>query len=164
MTVNIYSRKAIEELLHEGFPDNVAVISFCDTQPQRIDRDYKPVDYSGKTDRVFLIALHDIDIEILGDFCLTYETYMPEVDELAGFIYAAKHDGLDILCQCEYGQSRSAGCAAAIREHFNRDGIQVFADYRYYPNQLVFNKVFNALEDYRKRSTDNQYYYNASEE
>ena len=53
---------------------------------------------------------------------------------------------MDIICQCEYGQSRSAGCAAAIREHFYSDGIKIFADYRYYPNQLVYNKVFDALE------------------
>ena len=41
---------------------------------------------------------------------------------------------------------RSAACAAAIREHFYGDGIEVFADYRYYPNQLVYNKLKAALD------------------
>ena len=30
MNVSIYSRKAIEQLLSANFPNNVAVISFCD--------------------------------------------------------------------------------------------------------------------------------------
>lgn len=146
MDVKIYSRKEIEKLLHEGFPDNVAIISFCDPRTKRTDQKYKPVDYSGITDRVFQVAIHDIDREILGDYGLTYDTYFPEVDNLAKFIYAAKVDGLDTICQCEYGQSRSAACAAAILEHFYKTGISVFADYRYYPNQMVFHKVFDALE------------------
>ena len=188
MTVKIYSRAAIEQLLMEEFSDCradqrthtgeeseelkqesvsdvSAIISFYDPPTLRgTDQDYKPVDYSGKASRVFQIKLHDIDKDILGAFGFTYETYFPEADELAEFIYSAKNDGLDIICQCEYGQSRSAGCAAAIREHFYSDGIVVFADYRYYPNQLIYNKVLSALEDYRKRKTDNPFYYHASEE
>ena len=84
-------------------------------------------------------------------FCLVsqwlgYKTYLAEADELAKFIYEAKADGLDIICQCDYGQSRSAACAAAILEHFEGRGIDIFVDYRYYPNQLVYHKIFDALE------------------
>jgi hypothetical protein len=50
------------------------------------------------------------------------------------------------VCQCEYGQSRSAACAAAIKEYYDHDGISIFADYRYYPNQLIFNKLLDALK------------------
>ena len=53
---------------------------------------------------------------------------------------------MDLICQCEYGQSRSAACAAAILEFYDKNGISIFADYRYYPNQLVYNKVKDALE------------------
>ena len=77
---------------------------------------------------------------------MTVDTYLPEADRLADFIRKAHNDGLDILCQCEYGQSRSAACAAAILEHYCKNGISVFADYRYYPNQLVYNKIKNALD------------------
>ena len=56
-------------------------------------------------------------------------------------LYDAYEKGLDIICQCEYGQSRSAGCAAAILEHFQGNGITIFRDYKYYPNKLIFNKV-----------------------
>lgn len=65
---------------------------------------------------------------------------------MAAFIVKAYIDGKNIICQCEYGQSRSAGCAAAILENFYRRGIDIFAEYKYYPNQVVYHKVFDALE------------------
>ena len=148
MEVSIYSRKTAEQLLRMGFPSNTAVISFYDP-PSSVQAE-APVDYSGKADRVFQIAVHDIDLSVLPDYGMTYDTYFPEANDLARFIYTAKADGLDIICQCEYGQSRSAACAAAILEHFCKNGISVFADYRYYPNQVVYHKVFDALEKYKK--------------
>ena len=63
--------------------------------------------------------------------------------------YVAKANGRDIICQCDYGQSRSAACAAAILQHFEGRGIDIFADYRYYPNQLVYHKIFDALKNYK---------------
>lgn len=146
MKVQIYSRKAIEELLQGDFPKNTAVISFYDPPSKRTGEIYKPVDYKGKAERVFTIPIYDIDIEILEDYGLTFDTYFPEVNSLAEYISQAYKDGLDIICQCEYGQSRSAACAAAILEHYYNDGISIFADYRYYPNQLVFNKIRKALD------------------
>lgn len=146
MKVQIYSRKAIEKLLQGDFPENTAVISFYDPPSKRTGEVFKPVDYKGKAERVFTIPIHDIDIEILEDYGLTFDTYFPEVNSLAEYIQQAYKDGLDIICQCEYGQSRSAACAAAILQYYYNDGISIFADYRYYPNQLVYNKIKNALD------------------
>lgn len=146
MNVDIYSRKAVEELLEKGFPENTAVISFYDPPNICTGEVTKPVDYQGKAERVFYVSIYDIDIEVLPDFGLTYDTYFPEADRLAEFIMKARDDCLNIICQCEYGQSRSAACAAAILEYYFCRGISVFADYRYYPNQLIYNKIKNALE------------------
>lgn len=154
MRISIYSREAIETLLQDGVPANTAIISFYDPQTTRTSKGYTPVDYSGIDNPVMQIPLHDIDIEILGEYELTYDTYFPESQALAAFIRKANSDGVDILCQCEYGQSRSAACAAAIVEHFYGKGISIFADYRYYPNQLVFHKVFDALENYKSKGKD----------
>jgi len=76
---------------------------------------------------------------------------MENANSLAEFIYDSKQNGLDIICQCDYGQSRSAACAAAILQHFEGRGIDIFADYRYYPNQLVYHKVTEALERYKRK-------------
>lgn len=146
MKVSIYSRKAVEELLKNDFPKNTAVISFYDPPNIRTGEISKPVDYKGKSELLFTAAVHDIDIDILEDYGLTFDTYFLEAESLAEFIRRAHNDGLDIICQCEYGQSRSAACAAAILEHYCKDGISIFADYRYYPNQLIFNKVKKALK------------------
>ena len=54
--------------------------------------------------------------------------------------------GKRIICQCEYGMSRSAGCAAAILEYYQHSGITVFADDRYCPNKAVFRKLLAALK------------------
>lgn len=149
--VEIMSLKAMNALIKSGFPENTAVISFYDPKDGRGRarlKEYKPINYKGICDCVFTVGIHDIDIEILGDYGLTYDSYFPEVNDLASFIYSAIEDGLNIICQCEHGQSRSAACAAAIKEHFDKTGIEVFADYRYYPNQLIFNKLLNALNAY----------------
>lgn len=145
MNVSVHSRESIEASLREGLPPNTAIISFCDPITARTPKGYKPVDYSGVDNPVMQIPIHDIDIEILGEYGLTFDTYFPEAQALAAFIRKAKADGNDILCQCEYGQSRSAACAAAILEYYNQRGITIFADYRYYPNQLVFHKIYDAL-------------------
>lgn len=153
MNVKIYSRDAIEEILQdeeliqEGIFNNVAVISFYDPPNKRTGEVYEPVDYNGKVDRVFPVAIHDIDIEILEDYGLTFDTYFSEVDDLADFIIRAIQECRMIICQCEYGQSRSAGCAAAIKEYIDHTGIEIFSNYKYYPNQLVYNKVLTALKN-----------------
>ena len=146
MKVSIYSRAEIERLIENNFPKNTAVISFYDPKGIRSDN-LTPVDYKNKAEMIYQVAVYDIDIECLEDYNLTFDTYLPEAKEIAKFIYKANENGLDIICQCQYGQSRSAACAAAILEHFEKNGISVFADYRYYPNQLIFNKVLKALNE-----------------
>lgn len=153
--IEIISRDAMQERIGpggSGLPANTAVISFYDPPKKRggVTLLSNPLDYTAVCDRVFRVAIHDIDIEILGDYGLSFETYFPEADRLAAFIYEAVEDGADIICQCEYGQSRSAACAAAILEHFEGRGIDVFADYRYYPNQMIFNKLRDALDRRRR--------------
>lgn len=147
MDISILSRKEMISLLKDGFPQNVSVISFYDPRKQNRCEELR-VDLTADCGAVFFVPIPDIDLEILGDFGYTYETYLSEANELARFIYEAKNQGRRIICQCNYGQSRSAACAAAILQHFEHRGIEVFADYRYYPNQLVYHKIFDALEEY----------------
>lgn len=146
MKVQVYSRKAIEELLQSDFPKNTAVINFYDPPNIRTGEVYSPVNFGENAERAFTVAVHDIDIEILSDYNLNFDTYFPEATALAKFVKMAYNDGLDIICQCEYGQSRSSACAAAILEYYYHNGISVFSDYRYYPNQMIYNKLKSALD------------------
>lgn len=136
MRIAIHSRKSIENLLYCNFPQNSAVISFYDPDRCNIDKSYTLVDYSNKTDNVLYIPL--------GDF----QTELPEADKIAEFVYSAKTKEMQIICQCEAGQNRSAGCAAAILEHFSQLGDSVFNDDRYQPDEMVYYAVLNALERY----------------
>lgn len=111
MNVEIYSRKDIEALIAEGkFPQNTAVISFCDSGTNPRDR----VNYSGVCERVMYIELDDLEFDELEENGYSLKTFFTEADEAAEFIIDVYNSGMDIICQCEYGQSRSAGCAAAI--------------------------------------------------
>ena len=162
MNVKIYSREAIELIISEGrFPDNTAVISFYDPVIKHIDKDYTHVDYSGVCDTVFYSELDDLDLEVLKRKGYTYDIYFPEADDMAAFIIRAYTSGKDIICQCEYGQSRSAGCAAAILEYFYHNGISIFSNYNYYPNQVVYHKIYDAIKR-QKRYFDNKYYFAAN--
>ncbi|MDE7098731.1 MAG: hypothetical protein K2O60_06260 [Ruminococcus sp.] len=150
MQVSVYSRAEAEKMMQDGtFPENTAVISFYDPKIKHIDSDYDCLDYWNYADDVFYSELDDLDICYLTKKGLTYDAYFPEVDEMAEYIYDAYNNGRNIMCQCEYGQSRSAGCAAAILQHFYGTGIEIFADYRRYPNQVVYHKVFDALNKYK---------------
>lgn len=148
MNVQIYSREEIEKLIAEGkFPENTAVISFCDSGTEPRER----VNYSGACSRIMYIELDDLELDELSGKGYTYDTLFPEADEAAEFIIDAYNSGMNIICQCEYGQSRSAGCAAAVKEHFVYDGISLFADHRYYPNKVVYHKIFDALKAYKEK-------------
>lgn len=144
MKVNIYSRKKIEKALQLDFLHNVAVISFYDIGDE-------PVDFGNKSEQVFFVCVDDIDIDDLAEYNLTYDEFFPEHNDLAEFIYEAKEKGMDIICQCEYGESRSAGCASAIQEHFYGNGISIFSDYRFYPSKLIYHKLIEALDNQKKK-------------
>ena len=147
MTVTVCSRESISERIANNSLQNCAVISFSDPEGGRRGFGYPPVDFQGSCDRVYHIFLYDLDPDALKQFGYTMESYFHEADAVARFIREAVSCGLEIVCQCEYGQSRSAGLAAAILEHYERRGIEIFRDYRYYPNQLIFNKAYEALEN-----------------
>ncbi len=58
-----------------------------------------------------------------------------------------------LYCQCEFGQSRSAAVAAAVLEHFEGRGGEIFTDRRYGPNPLVYQKLLAALRSAEKQES-----------
>lgn len=135
MNVSICSRKVILEMIKSGIPKNTAIISFSDTEEDFIK--------FPKTTDVFHVAFYDVRPFTVAKH--HYERILPEAKEIAKYILIKKKEGKDIICQCDYGVSRSAGCAAAILEMWNHNGLSIFKDYRYTPNQFVFNKVLHEL-------------------
>ena len=152
MNITIHSRKSIIKLLRTNFPANTVVISFYDPPEEGEKPRMIPFTEWAKLN-VFQIPLDDISFDATAEHKVNYGSYFPEADALAAFILEAAREGRDIICQCEDGRSLSAGCAAAIHEYLFGDGVFVFADYRYAPNQMVFHKVYNALWLHEKGSS-----------
>ena len=121
--VSIYSRAELESLLQEGIFSDTAVICFYDINKGPMD-----------------LPLHTDSYQVAID-----GPVFNEMDVLAHFIFYAKATGLKMICVCETGLSESAGCAAAIRQYYNGDGIEVFANIHYFPDKQIYQDVFNAL-------------------
>ena len=144
----VYSRFAIKGPMKDGSLKSCAVVSFFTpirSQPDSAVR----VDYTGFCDNVFYIGVPDFDEEGIDEYGLAYQSFITDVKRLAAFIYNAKANNLDIVCQCDFGMSRSPGCAAAILEHFEGRGKEIFENDEYWPNLFVYEKVLNALETYK---------------
>lgn len=136
MKIYIYSKSDIIGLIEtKGIPQNTAVISFADTEDDFI---YFPLG----TD-VLSVAFYDVRPYTVAKE--HYDNILPEAGIIAKYAYEKIQEGKDIICQCDYGISRSAGCAAAILERWGHGGLDIFADYRYTPNQFVYNKVLAEL-------------------
>ena len=87
MRVSVYSREAIGHIIAEGsFPDNTAVISFCDPELKHIDKNYSRVDYSSVCSDVFYCEVDDLDLDYLPEKEYTYESFFPETPELAEMV------------------------------------------------------------------------------
>lgn len=51
----------------------------------------------------------------------------------------------NIIVNCEAGQSRSAGVAAALMYYFNHDDMPIFGAPRYTPNMRCYRTVLNEM-------------------
>lgn len=133
--IEIISR---EKLTNGGLAlsESDAVIGFYDVGSE-------PPDITASGADGLFVELDDLDSDE-PDF--DRDSFFPQADSVAEFIVNEAAAGKRIICQCEYGMSRSAACAAAILEHYRHSGITVFADDRYCPNKAVFKKLLAALE------------------
>jgi len=151
MKVSIFSRADVYDMREKNnFPKNTAVVSFYEPEFKKIDPKYDHVDYTGLCSDVVFFPVDDLDIIQLKIRGMKEEDFFPEAEKTVEFIYSVYEKGMDIAFQCELGQSRSAGCAAAVLEHFYHTGITVFADYKRVPSQLMYNRMFKALEKYKE--------------
>ena len=145
MQVKIYSKSAMLARLKTGPLGSTAVISFYNSPVTAFS---KPIDYTGQADRFLQIDLPDLDEHGLAEYGFTAETFFSQAEEVAAFIHNAHKDGLGFACQCQFGSSRSAACAAAILAFFEHRGDEICKNERYMPNLLIYRKLLSALEKY----------------
>lgn len=151
MNVKIMSREDLMELAKEPFPDDVAVISITNSEYENVALVHQP-------EHILRLKFDDVSDEIyeelLGRKPSVREMHQiasrfhvltnAQTQQMADFVLGLGNK-TTLICQCEHGQSRSAGVAAAVMEYDCRKGITVFADARYYPNKYVFRKLLHTL-------------------
>lgn len=115
-----------------------AVISFCDKGDIGVDFSSCP------NLRHIKCSIDDLWVDEIDD----EKPFKDAFSKIAKFVLECDKNNIKkIICQCKHGQSRSAACAAAINQYFNKNGIDIFADYKYCPNQYFYNGIFNALNN-----------------
>ena len=136
MKVTILSKSELSNLIEKKeLTSNSAIVSFADEEDDFLD--------FPKDSDVLKIVFYDIRPS--STIKEHYNRLLPEAKDIAKFVNQKILEGKDIICQCDYGISRSAGLAAAILERYAHRGIDVFANYKYTPNQFVYNKVYQEL-------------------
>lgn len=152
MKVDIMSREALEKLACSPFPERTAVISIS-------DYDDIPVMLKHEPSALLRLAFDDVYTDCISDIPWSE---MPQIEksilekkyhmisdrqarEIADFVVAQLPRADRLICQCEFGQSRSAAISAAILEYTEKKGLSIFADDLYSPNKLVFRKVYGML-------------------
>ena len=146
------SKDTVEMFCEYSFVEKVALISIT-------DYGYDFAELKNKPHHLLQLAFDDVDgdvfIDEFGDnpahedkLKIEKKYHMlsnEQANQIAEFVNEVWNKVDVIICQCEYGQSRSAAVAAAITQFKYQNGIEIFADERYYPNKLVYRKVFNSL-------------------
>jgi len=157
MKIKITGRQGIEAFAKEPFSPHTALISITDSGGEFAALEHQP-------EHLLQLRFDDITSQDAQEEFEHHRGRKPTEDEkhllaeqfhlisdaqareIAAFVNKVKDSAALLICQCEYGESRSAAVAAAVIEHFQGSGIVVFADDRYFPNKMVYRKVYEALK------------------
>lgn len=136
LQILITDKEGIESIATEPFHDNTAWISITD-----FDMEYEFPTLKHNPKWILKLRFDDIVIDSDGLQVITDS----QAETIAKFVKSILGKAKTLICQCEYGQSRSPAIAAAISEFLYQNGIWIFADEQYFPNRTVFHKVLGAL-------------------
>ena len=146
MKVEIHSIQSLKRRAHKPFAPDTALISIGDFGKELPQMEYKPA-------HILRMEFDDVtpsEIDYESSERYAFRLFSEEqANQIADFVYRYWESRGTLLCQCHYGQSRSAAVAAAIKEHFYHNGIEIFADEqeRYCPNVYVFRLTLRALRN-----------------
>ena len=154
MIIQIESRESVELRAKQPFPPHTALITITN-----IDYDFAKLE--NKPWQTLRLQFDDVSSDLFTDVLgrkptadefkkLAKKYHMfnyEQATEVAEFVEHIQNNGAEVLvCQCEYGQSRSAGIAAAVRQWLYSDAIEIFTDDRYYPNKAVYRMTLTAIQ------------------
>ena len=88
-----------------------------------------------------ILELQFDDVLEGGRHCITVK----QAREIADFVLRVRKKAERLIVHCEFGQSRSAGVAAAISVFLEGHDHGIFSNRRYYPNHTCYDYVLKAL-------------------
>lgn len=143
MKVEIHSREELEKMSKKPFRNHTSIISITDTDDVLVRLINKPK-------HILRLQFDDIYISELDETDYTDFPFKLFDDKMAekivDFVYKYKDETDLLICQCEFGESRSSAVAAAILENFHENGNGIFSNKKYCPNLYVYKilmKKFN---------------------
>ena len=146
MNIKILSRTKAVKLSYTDFADSKVIISIRDPWAERahFNRDNSTIK------EILYLSFYDISEET-KDIFGGYSPMTPDdALKIAHFVNKWK-DKVDVIwVQCEVGVSRSAGIAAAIKEHLGLDSSDILKSNQYYPNMLCYELTKQAFEKMKK--------------
>jgi hypothetical protein len=116
--------------------EKIAVISFY---PYKGEKAYIP-----KSIPAFELCLVGLDFMQIQEDA---EVWFSQAKSMADFIDEWHKKGYHFICESVYADSRSSAVAAAILEHYEGQGIDIFSDFRYRPNQMIYLTLMKALAE-----------------
>ena len=139
MQYEIMSRYNARQASYQNEAPNTAIISITD--PGTKANSFYPQPWI-----VAILEQQFIDVEKPKRGHISLE----QAKEIAGFVKQNYSKVERIIVHCEFGQSRSAGIAAAISKYYEEHDSGIFGNKAYSPNKTCFHYVLNALNDKRK--------------
>ena len=140
MKVEILSQWDLRRKAAKGFDPRTALISLGDWGSEPFTLPRQP----GHTLRLLCNDITPALVNLSDPKDMFRLFSREQAGQVARFVY--NHLDCLFLCQCCYGSSRSAAVAAALLEHFEKRGMAIFRDDRYYPNLYIFRLTLQALE------------------
>ena len=141
MRIEICDRASIVNLASTPFEPDTALISIADYGDSFAELRYQP-------DALLRLVFNDLPISDDAAKAVQLHTMTDaQAEQIAAFYKRVCGKAKILICQCEYGESRSAAIAAAILEYASQNGKAVFASDVYCPNMSVYHKVLAALRE-----------------
>lgn len=137
MTIIVMNRKRIEEYCRNCNNTNSILISISNIGGT------KPDVYKSHNNKIIdILRLEFNDVDYTDNMVGGIKTI--HAKKIKKFINKYKNIKI-LIVQCEAGQSRSAGVAAAILKYLYGDDTQIFSNRKYTPNMLCYSKVLHEL-------------------
>ena len=135
MQYEIMSRYNARQATYHNEAPNTAIISITD--PGTKKNLFYPQPWL-----VEILELQFVDVENPKRGHISYE----QANEIADFVKQNYSKVERFIVHCEYGQSRSAGVAAAISKYYEEHDNGIFGNSAYSPNKTCYHYVLKALK------------------